>query len=237
MRRIVWVASLAAALALVLSMSVAYGGISDIFGSDHDLGSPGNPTCMQCHTPHGAQGDYLWARDFSSQYPDLTGLMRLCFSCHDGSITSIGAWIPVYANHPVDPGAEGEDCDRCHDPHEGDAWKFTRTIPGVQWRNANLCNGCHADDIGPVYHSYDVLATSPNLPEDRTWDPYAYPERDFSGTRLFNEAGTQVVQSGDAYIKCATCHVPHGGSGEGMNSMAYSDPGSSHSPICENCHD
>jgi len=132
----------------------------------------------------------------------------------------------------VNPGIEGQDCDRCHDPHEGDAWKFTQTLEGVEWRNANLCAGCHADDIGPS-HAIDVLT---NLPLDRTWDPNAYPERDFSGTRLFNSAGTQVVPSGDAYIKCATCHVPHGGSGEGMDSMAYSEAGSSRSPICENCH-
>jgi len=51
----------AAALALAL-VSVGRAGPSDIYGSDHDVGSAGNPTCEQCHTPHKAQGIYLWAQ-------------------------------------------------------------------------------------------------------------------------------------------------------------------------------
>ncbi|KKK79198.1 hypothetical protein LCGC14_2835920 [marine sediment metagenome] len=217
---------MAGALALALGAGAAYGSIGDVFGSVHDLGSSGNPTCAQCHIPHKADGIYLWAMTPSTR---LSGLGANCFSCHDGAIA--GQWIPDYANHPVNPGVEGQDCDRCHDAHEGTNWMFTKDIPSVTWANANLCGYCH--NTGVHTHPTDVLT---NLPIDRSWDPDAAPA-DFSGTRLFNEPGTAVAPSGDAYIKCATCHVPHGGvPGTHMNSMAYSESASSHSPLCENCH-
>ncbi len=222
LRRISWIALIAGTLALALGVSAAYGSIADLFGSAHDLGSAGNPSCAQCHTPHAAGGDYLWAMTPSTSLPGLGGL---CFSCHDGSIA--GQWIPDYSSHPVSPGVDGQDCDRCHDPHEGGNWKFATDALAASFQNANLCANCHGTGSS---HSIDVLT---NLPSDRSWDPNV---DDFSGTRLFNAAGDAVVPTGDGNIKCATCHVAHGGAGIGLNSMAYSDAASSHSPICENCH-
>ncbi|MDP2948094.1 MAG: cytochrome c3 family protein [Chloroflexota bacterium] len=214
-------------------MTVAQAGVSDIFGTDHDLGTTAVPTCMQCHTPHKAKGPYLWARDFSAVYPSLTGLMKLCFSCHDGGVTNVGEFMvaPGIVNHEVNVGVEGEDCDRCHDPHV-DNWKFvTDTAIPTEYRNANLCSACHTGDIGV---SHPLVET--NKPIDRVWNPYASPA-DFSGTRLFNAAGDTEVPTGTGNIKCATCHVPHGSvDAVGLNSMLYVDPASEHSPICENCH-
>jgi predicted CXXCH cytochrome family protein len=224
-RRILWVALVAGSLAVALGVTTAYGAFSDIFGSAHDVGSPGNPTCLQCHIPHDAQGDYLWAMTPSASLP---GMGSLCFSCHDGAIA--GQWIPGYANHPVNPGVDGQDCDRCHDAHAGDNWKFAADTLAATFRNANLCGNCH--NTGSFTHPTDVLT---NLPIDRTWDPDA-ATADFSGTRLFDSAGDAEVPTGDAYVKCATCHVAHGGHGDGMNSMTYADPSSGHAPICENCH-
>jgi predicted CXXCH cytochrome family protein len=221
-RRTVWIGFVAGALVLALGASAAYGSIGDIFSTAHDVGSPGNPTCMQCHTPHKADGSYLWAMTPSTSLPGLGGL---CFSCHDGAIA--GSWIPDYSSHPTNPGIEGQDCDRCHDPHE-DNWKFATDFLNPDFRNANLCRNCHWP--GDISHDIDVLT---DLPVDRTWDPNS---DDFIGTRLFNEAGSDTVASGDGYIKCATCHSPHGGTGDGINTMPYSESDSSHSPICENCH-
>jgi predicted CXXCH cytochrome family protein len=173
----------------------------------------------------------------------MDGLGGLCFSCHDGAVTPVGQWIPTYANHPVDPGVLNEDCDRCHNPHEGNSWKFATASLAGSFRNANLCASGDCHDTGTFSHPKDVQT---GLPIDRTWDPDASPA-DFSGTRLFNEAGDAVVPSGSAYIKCATCHASHGGVfGSDLNSMAnyqwvddgdgVEEPGEYRQPVCENCH-
>ncbi len=106
---------------------------------------------------------------------------------------------------------------------------MTGSIP-TPYRNANVCDSCH--DTGGISHPIDVLT---NLPQDRARDPYSATP-DFSGTQIWDSAGVQVMPTGDAYIKCNTCHVSHGAvSGTQLNSMAYTGP-DSHSPICENCH-
>jgi len=225
--KLMWIGVLGILGALSLGLTVAQAGVSDIFGTDHDLGSPGVPTCMQCHTPHGAQGDYLWAR---TPKTGMSGLQALCFSCHDGSVTDVGQFITTTINHEVNAGVEGQDCDRCHDPHE-DNWKFvTDTAIPPAFRNANLCSACHG--TGDLSHPLAMT----DKPIDRTWNPYASPA-DFSGTRLWDNTGTSEVPTGSGHIRCATCHVPHGSvDAEGLNSMQYIDPASKHSPICENCH-
>jgi len=204
------------------SGTAAPGSKSAVYGTAHDLGSPAIPTCEQCHTPHNAQGNYLWAR---APKTGMSGLQALCFGCHDGSITPIGAFIadPSYENHEVEPGVDGGDCDRCHDPH-AETWEFVspRAVPTAS-QNANLCLVCH--DVGNISHSTGPTDT----PIDRTWDPYATPEPDFSGTRLWNEAGTEVVPAGEAYMKCLTCHTVHGAVSEDLTSMTPND-------LCLNCH-
>lgn len=221
--------SLAAAVMALAVVTVGQAVKSDVFGSDHDLASPGNPACAQCHTPHNAQGSYLWAMTPSTS---LTGLGSFCFSCHDGTVTDVGQFIADsnYESHLVTD-APGQDCDRCHDPHEGDNWQFMSDSIPVAYRNANVCSNCHS--TGSFSHPVDELT---GLPVDRTWNPYATPA-DFSGTQLWDTTGTTVVPTGDAYIKCKTCHVPHGAVlGSKLNSMAYSDPSSTGSPLCQNCH-
>jgi len=216
------------ALGTALAAGVGYAGFTDIYGSAHDTGSPGSPTCQQCHIPHQALAPYLWAKPPN---PSMSGLQSLCFSCHDGTVTNVGQFIADsnFESHAVNPGIEGQDCDRCHEPHQGDNWKFVADTIPVNYRNANLCKLCHNTGFT---HPQDQ---STDAPVDRTWDPYASPT-DFSGTRLFDSAGTAEVPTGSGYIKCATCHVPHGAVGDSeLNSMAYTD-GTSHEPICENCH-
>lgn len=226
-RKVVVIAGVVSALVLALAASVGYAGVSDIFGTAHDLGSSGNPTCRQCHIPHNAEGAYLWAR---TPKTGMSGLQALCFSCHDGTVTSRGQFIsdPSYVNHAVTPGVPGSDCDRCHDPHVNN-WKFvTDSAIPAEYRNANLCSACH----GTGANSHPLVAT--DKPIDRTWNPYAATP-DFSGTRLFNSDGSAVVPTGTGYIKCTTCHVAHGAASSTLNSMAYTT-NDSHSPICENCH-
>jgi predicted CXXCH cytochrome family protein len=129
-----------------------------------------------------------------------------------------------------------EECAGCHDPHAGDNWQFAKDSLAGEFGGANLCAFCHIGKMGGDDHRVDVLATAPQLPMDRVWNPDASPA-DFSGTRLFDAAGDAEVPSGDAFIKCATCHVSHGGVPDtDLNSMAYSESDSTRSPICDNCH-
>ena len=225
---IVAVGTVALALTLV---STSQAGKSGIVGTDHDVGSPGNPACAQCHLPHDASGDYLWAKTPSGA---MSGLGSLCFSCHDGTVAVSGQYIPTTDNHLTNPGTLDEDCDRCHDPH-ADNWKFATDDLSASFANANLCasGDCHASQMTSDDHAVDVLAGS-YLPTDRAFDPNA---SDFSGTRLFNAAGDSMVATGDAYLKCGSCHSPHGAiSGSSLNSMAPTSATDSHSPLCENCH-
>lgn len=323
-----------AAVALALTMVTAgQAGKGDIFGSDHDTGSPGNPTCAQCHTPHKAGGMYLWASVPNSGYTGDSEILPLCFSCHDGSVSS-GSYIPDAShNHPqgvvmYDPNHDGDmsdaypitehaayetsckqcmepDCVKCHDAHSA-TWVFLDPdrfdaidtdgddVPDTDMLNASVCAWCHegrrhgvrtyvlveavgdpetgdqcsndVDDDGDgvvndgcpseyelVPHStHPEMVTEPegaadtDLPGDRFWDGDA---GDFSGTRLWtddtvysarwgaDDTAVYVVGTGPGDVRCMTCHTPHGGQDESLTAMAPTDPASSHSPICENCHE
>ncbi|MDP2948095.1 MAG: cytochrome c3 family protein [Chloroflexota bacterium] len=167
-------------MAAVLAVGSASAGISDIFGSDHDRGTPGNPTCKTCHIPHDAQGDYLWARTPKAGQPASAGL---CFSCHDGSITNRGDYIaaPGTVNHRNRDQGHGAManygdgyCLGCHDAHDPD-WRFTKDLMRVSVPpkpqnpdNANFCLSCHSINhptrgLGPM-HAFDV-----EDPADNSW--------------------------------------------------------------------
>ena len=215
-------------LCVALAAGVSYAGFTDIYGSAHDTGSPGSPTCQQCHVPHNALAPYLWAKP---PVVGMSGLQALCLGCHDDTIAK--KWFignPSYKSHDVNPGIAGQDCDRCHEPHQGDNWKFTADTIPVGYRNANLCSLCHNTGFS---HPQNQLT---DVPQDRTWDPYASPP-DFSGTQLWDSAGTSVVSTGDGYIKCGTCHVPHAALADTeLNTMAL-DGAQGREPICDNCHE
>lgn len=254
-RKTLWIACLAGILALALTSAVASGRIRDIFDSAHDLGSPGNPTCRQCHIPHNATSLYLWARQPTM---DGSGLQSLCLSCHDGSVTNVGWYIkdPRYVNHPTEPGSDDKDCNQCHNAHEGDTWKFLReyTSTGTAMiQSANVCATCHGEQEGPEglitgAMSHPINAEADSV-RDRHRDPNASPP-DFSGTRVFSSSGTAVVHSGPGEIKCQTCHTSHGafpgrvpftksggvaGEIETLNTIPYSQK--KFSPVCVNCHE
>jgi hypothetical protein len=114
------------------------GNYGDVYDSGHDVAVEGAPLCKHCHLPHQAQGMYLWALVPSGA---MDGLGGLCFSCHDGSLTRVGWFVadPEYQNHPTNPGVDGEDCDRCHDPHRGQSWVFLADAIPASYRNANIC--------------------------------------------------------------------------------------------------
>ncbi len=298
-------AAVALALTMVTAGQAGPPAKGDIFGSDHDTGTPGNPTCAQCHTPHKAEGMYLWASVPYSPYAGESEILPLCFSCHDGSVASDGSYfVDADHNHPQGtvmydpdhvPGTGDEypitehamyetsckkcmepDCGKCHDAHSS-AWVFLDTerftpadhdgdtVP-EDYMNASICAWCHEgsrhgiqsydDENNPIPHTtHPEMITEPEGANDFT--PPAGADRlwngdsalwGLSGTRLWNDdtlyynvspgddTPNFVETSGPGDIRCMTCHTPHAGQGEELTAMATSEAATSHSPICENCH-
>jgi hypothetical protein len=118
---------------------------SAVVGGPHDVQTT-NP-CSSCHIPHEANGDFLWARAYSTSTSGASGVTAnddagissnikpMCYSCHDGTIASVGlvtAFSPTHSNHRTraatalrtsgssagQPYGPGRDCDLCHDPHD-----------------------------------------------------------------------------------------------------------------------
>ncbi len=211
-----------AALTLFVG-AVAYAGTGDVLGTKHNTGSPGNPACNVCHTPHDAKGSYLWARSVGAG----AGLKPLCYSCHDGSVTKKVdvAFDATKVQHPATAGTKGQDCDRCHDSH-AKTYMFT-TLSNL---GANMCSSCHGK-TGSVNHPIDVVDANA-LPTARAFDP----SLNITGTVLFDQAGSVVVTSGSGYIKCLTCHASHGTVNDKLTTMATTSAADASSPLCQNCH-
>ena len=254
-KRLAVFAAILGVLGGALAVGVSYAGPGDIYGSAHDLGSPGNPTCQQCHIPHDAQGPYLWARTPKPAAPGYQLLTDaptapLCFSCHDGTVALDSMYIAAdtTVNHRMGPATHlstyGDGyCSACHDAHDGD-WRFTKDLmkagkpPNPD--NAQVCLACHTRapfDTPDKNHPWATAGmTAPNLPTDQTFDPRS---GDSSGTRLWDSATLKepVLAGSSGNVTCLTCHGVHGAQSDNatLNAMAYTD-GTSHEPICENCH-
>jgi len=230
MRTLRWVfvmgtAATAAALLLASSRG-ALGEHKEVAGTKHDVATPGTPVCIYCHIPRDAAGQLLWPQG-QLDTGSLSGEKRLCFSCHDGTVAPERSYVfdPASSEHPRNPGVEGQDCDRCHNPH-GDKYGNFLKLPG----GANFCWNCHFR-AGPADHPIGVDAIAAGLvPKDSTWDPRA---GDFSGTRLWNAAGTGPGN----LVMCLTCHSPHGAQpGTQINTVLFAPEQGFFQALCENCH-
>ncbi|HLB27065.1 MAG TPA: cytochrome c3 family protein, partial [Dehalococcoidia bacterium] len=123
------------------------------------------------------------------------------------------------------PGVRGQDCTRCHDPHETGYGKFLK-LPG----GADFCRNCHFR-AGPTDHPVDIDALKAGIaPADSHWDPES---GDFSATRLWNAEGTGP----GSFVKCLTCHSPHGAQPDtAINTVAVSPLDGSSVSLCQSCH-
>jgi hypothetical protein len=242
-----------------------------VVNSPHDVQAE-NP-CSSCHIPHDANGDFLWARAYSTSTngaQDVTGnddagissnIKPMCYSCHDGTIASVGlvtAFSPNHSNHRTRaatairsstglPYGPGRDCDLCHDPHDdgnSSFLKYERLSQGT-WRTinrgGNLCASCHSGNADmAVNHPIDVVPSLASTPTDATWVPTV---GDYSGTRLYDPTTHLVSSAATAQLACASCHTPHGAD---PNATAQTSTGSVfHSlntmatgagELCLNCH-
>jgi len=220
-------AAIVVALGVVLVGGVALGQQKNVAGTPHDVASPDAPVCTYCHIPVDPEGKALWEGKPNAGGA-FSGLKPLCFSCHDGTVSALGSsyvFDPTRPEHLSQPGLRGQDCDRCHDPHDSGYGKFLK-LPG----GAMFCRNCHFR-AGPTDHPIDIdPAVTGRVPLDADWDP---SHGDFSGTRLWNAEGTGPGN----LVKCLTCHSPHGAQPETeINTISFSPVDKSYLPLCGNCH-
>lgn len=126
-------------------------------------GPSGHPAgCSSCHVPHDAQGDRLWPYAPSMETTQGTQLSTgsaLCYSCHDGTITELGATFFEQdgSSHPVDvvpssrvtipegfplDGQGRITCASCHNPHRTAYVNYLR-LPAD---DGDLCVACHVNN-------------------------------------------------------------------------------------------
>jgi doubled CXXCH motif protein len=188
--------------------------IAGVANSDHDLTGGGDKLCFACHTPHNALGANLWSRTPSGTF---SGVQDLCYTCHDGSITSVGVTTAFNATKEQHA-AVGSDCSgagACHDVHNQNpngTGKFT--VSGVTETNGSYCETCH--DATP-YTGAEGLG-------DHT-----------AGLTHFTNGGT---------FTCNQCHTLHGATAQGTNPagltnpilLADNQPGAYSGEFCITCH-
>jgi predicted CXXCH cytochrome family protein len=219
---------LSALLIWRLGVGPALGEHKDVANTAHNVATEDTPVCVSCHVPRDAAGQLRWPNGEPGSSSDFAGLKRLCFSCHDGTVARERSYVfnPERPDHVRTAGVQGQDCDRCHDAHGTQNKKFLR-VPA----NANFCWNCHFR-AGPADHpvGVDVLEAGMH-PLDTTFNP---KQGDFSGTRLWNSAGTAP----GTQVMCMTCHNPHGGVPNTLiTTVEYNSEGQdAFQALCQNCH-
>lgn len=228
------VRALALTVFLILGVIAVRGGAGvvlsehkDVADTQHNVASAGVPACIYCHIPRDAAGQLLWTAGEPDPDGPLAGEKRMCFSCHDGTVVPDRSYVfnADRPDHLRTPGAEGQDCDRCHDPHGSENKKFLK-FPA----DANFCWNCHFR-AGPTDHPIGVDAHVLGVhPSDTEFNP---KEGDYAGTRLWNEAGTGP----GSRVMCLTCHSPHGGQpGTEMITLGSSSREEVFATLCRSCH-
>jgi len=196
-------------LSLLLLPSLVFAGVS---GSDHDLTGSGERLCMTCHIPHNAQGDKLWARTPSGTFG---GVMDLCYTCHDGSVTSVGVTtvFDITKEQHLTVGADCSGSGACHDVHNQNPNGTGRFVV-VTRTNNSYCETCH----------------------DATMFPGAEPLGDHT-------AGITHYTNGTTFT-CNQCHSIHGTVAQTTNPpgltnpilLVDNNPTTYYGAFCVSCH-
>jgi predicted CXXCH cytochrome family protein len=188
-------------------------GLAGIQGSDHDLTGTGEKLCFACHIPHNALGDKLWASTPSGTF---TGVQDLCYTCHDGSVTSIGAttaFNTLLEQHIT----VGADCSgpsgSCHDVHNQNPNTTGRFLVVTETNNS-YCETCH--------------------------DATQFPGAEGLGDHT---AGITHFTNGTTFT-CVQCHSVHGATPQTTNPAGLTNPvllddnqpGAYYGDFCISCH-
>jgi predicted CXXCH cytochrome family protein len=176
-------------MSLLALPAAALAGVS---GSDHDI-TGGAKLCFECHIPHNAFGDKLW---FQTPSNTFTGVQDLCFTCHDGTPTSVGL-TTAFDENDEQHAIVGTDCSdggggACHDVHNQNP-NLTGKFLTVTQTNNSYCETCH----------------------DATM---------FSGAEGLGDHTANLTHFTDATFKCEQCHTAHGATPQTNNPVGLTNP-------------
>ena len=185
---------------------------ANVAGSDHDLTGSGTQLCFACHVPHNAGGANLWSSTPSGTF---SGVQDLCYTCHDGSVTTVGT-TTAFDAAKEQHAAVGTDCSgdgACHDVHTQNP-NNTGKFLVVTETNGNYCETCHG---ATPFSGAEGLG-------DHT-----------AGITHFTNGGT---------FTCNQCHTPHGATNQTTNPagltnpilLADNQPGAYYGAFCISCH-
>lgn len=211
MKRLLTILAIAGLVALP---AAAWAGID---GSDHDRGGK---ICQNCHVPHNAMGTKLW---FEAPSGTFTGIQDLCYSCHDGSVTSAGLTTAFNASLQQHIGVGvGADCDGCHDVHNQNPNLTGRFLYAdvVQSANGDYCSSCHDGSAPTAFAAADAL-----------------------GNHVYGGTGTTNHYNRTTF-DCNQCHTVHGATAQTTNPagltnpilLADNQPGAFYGAFCISCH-
>jgi predicted CXXCH cytochrome family protein len=153
MRKLLLIIGSVALLSLPMS---AFAGVQS---SDHDLTGSGENLCNACHVPHNAEGVNLWARTTTGTF---TGVQELCYTCHNGDVTSIGGTTVFNASLEQHKTLGTADCSgdgACHDVHNQNPNTTGRfLVAGVtQGPLGDWCTPCHDGSAPADFSAADAL--------------------------------------------------------------------------------
>ena len=191
-------------------------GLAGIAGSDHDLSGTSQKVCFACHIPHNALGAKLWAQAVDPS--GLTPVADLCYTCHDGTVTTVGEMVfnGALENHKNITGADCSAPDgACHNVHEQNpnlSGKFLNALVTGE-TNGSYCETCHDDTplLGATYGDHT--------------------------------AGIEHFTNGTTFT-CNQCHSVHGATPQTANTsglthpvlLADNEPGGYWGAFCVSCH-
>jgi predicted CXXCH cytochrome family protein len=206
-----------AAVALLALPGMALAGIA---GGDHDfsggaVGGGQAALCQSCHLPHNAAGTKIW---WVTPTGTFTGVQDLCFSCHNGTISTVGATTVMNTSKAQHTSPGTSDCSgtgACHNVHDQNPDLGGKFLVLNLGGNTSYCIGCHDAD-GP---------------------PAPMP----AGPGGDHTTGNQHFTNGAAF-DCDQCHSVHGAvpQGQGSEYFLLGDNfpvGDSYKgAFCQSCH-
>lgn len=171
------VVGLAICLTPVATMAQGVSGTPHDFSSGSETGIK-NEMCQSCHLAHQAQstvGGVLWAQSTTvGEGLGYTGTKALCYTCHDGSISTAlgGVYDAAYSSHKMENiaecSADNSTIASCHDVHDNTKGSF---LVSDSTAAGSYCEGCHdadgppgalswtgSDHTGAANHTYATLA-------------------------------------------------------------------------------
>ncbi len=241
-------------MAAALILGAASLAVAGVANTKHDMffmskGTDPN-VCGYCHVPHNAVGDKIWS-DFGNEAQLTSGpsspIGNMCYTCHDGSATSLGQTTAFNAALQQHKTGTGTDCNICHTVHDNTNGKFLgiATTQSANTESPTYCETCHDATMYPGAGPHgDHLAGSEHPYKDSgsVLDASCNACHQMHGAVNYTTAALtnpilKVANTDSAY--CATCHSGYVQNTNGGNKHPanLASSGSWGKVDCETCHD